>query len=514
MLLRTTLSLLIATTVLTAQNDFAWDKVTSGRLGSTLQLQATGAPGNQIILFLLSFNAGPTPLIVLDGVDTRFMQIGPDLLDLLSFSVTSPTGSASYALGLPIDPSWNDLVVHWQCAMLPLAGPTFFGQISNDIVTQFGDQDTGILAPATMLTARAFAASFADTDNNAGAGDVVIAGGGVGNLTSATGLATSEVWDYRHMQMVAGPSMATSRALHVAVTLNDGRTLIIGGVDNNSVIQNSCELYNPATNSFAATGSMSTARMLHAACRLADGRVMVVGGASALDLVNLTVTALNSVEIYNPATGTWSGANTISGPRLAPALTLLSNNQVMVSGGVQVSYFVGVPISANSINTVQRWNPATGTWTSGPNMPYATAFHHFNQVTLADNRVLITGGINVPTLFTVPSSTPVNGGAVYNPATNTWATVNLTAARALHSATRLADGRVVVCGGAQGTLDTPVSIAGVEVFNPTSNTWAAAPALTAPRAGHAAALTPDGTLVLFGGQDAVGTTGTIETLRF
>jgi len=38
--------------------------------------------------------------------------------------------------------------------------------------------------------------------------------------------------------------------------------------------------------------------------------------------------------------------------------------------------------------------------------------------------------------------------------------------------------------------------------------------LLAPRAGHAAELMPDGTLVLFGGQNTTSAVTTIETLRF
>jgi hypothetical protein len=78
----------------------------------------------------------------------------------------------------------------------------------------------------------------------------------------------------------------------------------------------------------------------------------------------------------------------------------------------------------------------------------------------------------------------------------------------------LDDGRVAVCGGAQGTLIVPQSIGNVDVFNPGTNTWASAPALVGARASHAANLMPDGTLVLFGGQGATTSLTTIETLRF
>ena len=508
------LPLLAVASTLAAQNDFDLDKLSSGQLGQSLVLQVENAPPTQILLFVPSLNAGPTPLFLLDGVDTRSMQVGVDLLGVIAFTVTSPVGDAFYSLPAPVDPSWHGLTVYYQAATLPFAGPTFFGEISNPVTTQFGLADTGVAAPTPLLAPRAFAVAFADTNNNAAASDIVISGGGAGSLTSATGTATTEIYDYRRMRLLPGPTMSTSRTLHTAVTLNDGRVLLCGGVNTNSVIQSSCEIYNPTTNTFSPTGSMSSARMLHAACRLADGRVMVAGGASALDLVNLTVTALNSVEIYNPATGTWSGANPIGGTRIAPALSLLPNNQVMVSGGVQVGYFFGLPISANSVSTVQRWNPATGTWTSGPNMPFETAFHHGNQVTLNDGRILVTGGLDVVDLLSVQTAGPVNGAAVYDATTNSWTAANMPTARGLHTATLLADGRVAVCGGAQGTLTTPAPIANVDVFQPGSNSWVASTPLATPRGGHVAARTPDGTVVLFGGQDAVGTTATVETIRF
>ena len=106
------------------------------------------------------------------------------------------------------------------------------------------------------------------------------------------------------------------------------------------------------------------------------------------------------------------------------------------------------------------------------------------------------------------------GAEAYNPTTNTWAAYNMPTARALHSATVLGDGRVVVCGGAQGTLLATVPIANVDVFTPATNSWSVAPALTSPRASHVANLLPDGTLILFGGQGSSATLNTIETLRF
>ncbi len=515
MLLRFAFATAVAAAAAVAQNDYDYDKVTSGRLGSLLTMQVDGATPSGVILFLVSSNAGPTPLAAIDPGDLRIMQVGTDLLSVLGFGITSPAGTASNSLPLPNNPAISGIVLHWQTVMLTLSTP-FFGQLGNAIVTQTGLQDSGVLAPATLVTARAFGASLVDADNNGGQGDVLVTGGGSGTLTSATGLASTEAWNFRRMTCSAGPTMTSSRALHLAVRLNDDRVLLIGGTNSAGVVLGSCELYDPATNSFTATGSMATPRVLHAACRMADGRVMVAGGTSTVmpDVVAALGATQSSVEIYNPATGTWSGANAIGGLRLAPALTLLSNSQVMVSGGVQVSVFLGLPIAAASTTAVQRWNPATGTWTAGANMAQARAGHHYNQVTLLDGRVLMSGGVNVPSLTGATTAAPIAGAELYSPASNTWATVNMPTARALHSANRLADGRVVACGGTQGTLLAPVPIANVDVFNPAANSWTPAPALLGPRASHAGELLPDGTLVLFGGQNATVTVNTIETLRF
>jgi hypothetical protein len=509
----TLLAPLLAATVL-AQNDYDLDKTTSGRVGSPLEMRVQNAPPGQFLLWVPSSTSGPTPLAAIDPLDPRWLSVGTDLLGSMVLQLTSGAGDAFLSVPLANNPSLSGIVLHWQTIVV-LFGSPFFGQLGNDVVTQVGLQNAGVLAPATLANARGLAASFFDRDNNNGAGDVVISGGGTGSLTAATGLASTEVWDFRRMRRLPGPSMIGARALHLAVPLADGRVLLIGGAGATGNVLASCEIYDPATNSFAATGSMATPRILHAACRLADGRVMVAGGTSTVqpDAVAAIQAALSSVEIWNPTTGAWTAANPISGPRLGLALSLLPSGQVMVSGGLQYAPVFGVP-NAFTVTTVQRWNPGTGTWTNGPNMAQPRAGHHYNQVQLLDGRILMTGSFNIGSILAATTATPGNGAEAYNPATNTWATYNMPTARVLHTATVLPDGRVVVAGGSQGTLSATSPIANVDVFQPATNTWSAAPALLAPRGGHCANLLPDGTLVLFGGQDATATVNTIETLRF
>lgn len=86
--------------------------------------------------------------------------------------------------------------------------------------------------------------------------------------------------------------------------------------------------------------------------------------------------------------------------------------------------------------------------------------------------------------------------------------------RFVHTATRLSNGSIAVCGGSQGTLTTPTAIADAELFNPVTNTWSSLPPLQSARTSHVAKLQPDGLLVLIGGTDGIVTLTNIASLHF
>ncbi|MGC6488485.1 MAG: Kelch repeat-containing protein [Planctomycetota bacterium] len=513
MSLRRCLPLALCAAHLTAQSDFDLEKRSGGRLGDPLVLEAVGAPPLSVLLLVPSNTAGPTPLSLVDPTDPRAVSVGIDLVSVTVPMFPGVSGAATASLSTPVNLALHGAVLNWQALELTF-GASVFGELSNPVVTQTGLADAGVLAPAGLSAARSFAATLVDADNNASGGDVLVTGGGSGTLTSATGLASTELWDFRTMSFSAGPNMASARVLHSAVRMNDGRVLIVGGADQNATTLSSCEIYDPAVDQFFPTGSMATPRVLHGACLMADGRVMVAGGTDTLsaNITDVVTGTLNSAEIYDPATGVWSSTSNIGGRRLAPALTRLPNGEVMVSGGVEISFFFGFPVSASSTNKVQRWS--NGGWSNGPNMAQGRSGHQYNQVRLNDGRILMTGGIDVPSLLGATNAAPISGAEVFNPANGTWQTVNMPIARALHSATLLGDGRVAVCGGAQGLLTAPASISAVHVFQPSTNSWSSAPPLTGPRASHVARLLPDGTLALFGGQGASATLTSVETLRF
>ncbi|CAF4562847.1 unnamed protein product, partial [Rotaria magnacalcarata] len=78
----------------------------------------------------------------------------------------------------------------------------------------------------------------------------------------------------------------------------DGKVLVTGGYGDSHWL-NSAELYDPSTETWTTTGSMNNTRSEHTSSVLANGNVLVTGGHVSID-------SLASAEVYDPSTETWT----------------------------------------------------------------------------------------------------------------------------------------------------------------------------------------------------------------
>jgi hypothetical protein len=233
---------------------------------------------------------------------------------------------------------------------------------------------------------------------------------------------------------------------------------------------------------FLPTGSMQDEREGHTATLLLDGRVLITGGLGFIEGID-DVFPQATAELYDPNTGTFSRTGAMSQARHLHRATLLSNGEVLITGGlspVAPADRIGQPTSA-----VEIYDPKTGAFTATGNMK-TTRFEH-TATALLNGRVLLAGG------YTATAE-------VYDRVTGTFTTVgNMSAARAFHAATRLPDGRVLITGGDSGSFSGCQSFSSTEIFDPAKAGFVLAPAMAAPRAGHTATLLPSGKVLLAGG---------------
>jgi hypothetical protein len=117
----------------------------------------------------------------------------------------------------------------------------------------------------------------------------------------------------------------------------------------------------------------------------------------------------------------------------------------------------------------------------------------FPAVRLADGRVLAIGGSSGGSTMTYVD--------IFNPATNTWsAAAPMNCSRSIHTGTLLADGRVLVTGGIASCPGLSIEDAerSAEIYNPATNTWTFAPAMSQGRQAHSAFRLPDGRVLVMG----------------
>ncbi|HEY2744978.1 MAG TPA: kelch repeat-containing protein, partial [Polyangia bacterium] len=203
--------------------------------------------------------------------------------------------------------------------------------------------------------------------------------------------------------------------------------------------------YGPP-DSVCAAGAMLVARAGHHATPLAGGRVLITGGYNSGD------GPATQVELYDPRTASFA----LTGASLDPRSVLA----------------------------------------------HATA-------PLPDGGALVTGGA-VNDLKDLPAGIAFAGAVRFDADGKTVGSARLLVAgpRAGHSATVLADGRVLLAGGCQN-LDAGACVAGAtlgstEIYDPKADAFAAGPPLLHARVGHSAILLGDGTVLVVGGRGEGG----------
>jgi hypothetical protein len=157
-------------------------------------------------------------------------------------------------------------------------------------------------------------------------GKVIVAGGNVSSpLTSA------ELYDPTSNSFATTGSMMFERARGVGAMLNTGKFLVAGGglaADDDGATS---ELFDPVSLTFSQTAlasGLTAAHVTGTATVLPDGLVALVGGTilPSGDITDIT-------NIYDPNTGEYLPLFRMNHPREVAAASLLSNGQVLATGG-------------------------------------------------------------------------------------------------------------------------------------------------------------------------------------
>ena len=194
-------------------------------------------------------------------------------------------------------------------------------------------------------------------------------------------------------------------------------------------------------------------------------------------------TSGTSAELYDPKTGTFSPTGSTATARVGDTATRLSDGRVLVVGGLGHVGSLG-----GGVASAELYDPKTGTF--GPTGSMMSARYQHTATLLADGRVLIVGGWE-------NSGEPLASAELYDPKTASFGpTGSMTGARHSHTATLLSDGRVLIVGGV-GSKGSNLSTA--ELYDPTTSTFSPTGSMVAAWNSPTATLLSDGRVLVAGG---------------
>jgi Bacterial Ig-like domain (group 2)/Kelch motif len=293
-------------------------------------------------------------------------------------------------------------------------------------------------------------------------------------------------------------SLHEARGLHTATLLPDNKVLVAYG-SNSSAYTNatgyvglsSIEVYDAGTGTFTAiVGEDGAGIFGHTATLLPNGKVLLAGGFvnSVWDYGGST--SDNGTTLYDSATGVFSGTGNMTANRGGHTATLLANGKVLIAGGADQDP------TGTGLASAELYDPSTGTFTQTGSMAVGRFLH--TATLLQNGTVLIVGGA------LTSASDPDATAEVYDPVTGIFTMTRgaMATAREQHTATLLADGRVLIVGGttSTGTRDSHPT-ATVEVYNPSTGSFSVTGSMAEARILHTATLLPSGKVLVAGGGD-------------
>jgi hypothetical protein len=129
--------------------------------------------------------------------------------------------------------------------------------------------------------------------------------------------------------------------------------------------------------------------------------------------------------IFDPATGTATSVGGLYAPRAQFTATTLADGRVLIAGGIaQLDH------PETALDSIEIFDPAMGLFSHDPNFPMRSKRYAHTATLLADGKVLLAGGRN--------GQFALNSAEIYDPSTNRCTfTGAMGTARLNHTATAL-----------------------------------------------------------------------------
>jgi hypothetical protein len=289
----------------------------------------------------------------------------------------------------------------------------------------------------------------------------------------------------------SGGGLINSAGLYTAPSAGGFYNIVATSAEESALTASATVTVTTSSSAFTPTGSMTEARGLHTATLLPDNKVLVAYGSNSSAYNNAAgYVGLTGIEVYDVGTGTFTEIIGEDGVGIfGHTATLLPNGKVLLAGGFVNNFWAYS--GSTSGNGAGLYDSATGVFGGTGNMTASRGGH--TATLLANGKVLIAGGADQD-----PTGTGLASAELYDPSTGTFTpTGSMAVGRFLHTATLLQNGKVLIVGGLLTSASDPVATA--EVYDPATGTFTMTGAMATGREQHTATLLADGRVLIVGG---------------
>ena len=301
------------------------------------------------------------------------------------------------------------------------------------------------------------------------------------------------------VQWTRKADMPTARS-DFSTAVVDGKIYAIGGEVNEfgDMALSKVEMYDPETDTWEQKTDMPTPRSA-ASTEVVDGKIYAIGGSEKKKIKQYKgwiyeVKDLPTVEMYDPATDTWTQKADMPTPR-SYLSTEVMNGKIYAIGGWSI------PKGQSRLETVEVYDPSTDTWAKVRDMNRARSCAAIGVV---DGKIYAMGGWGLP-LIQDRSDVCLSSIEVFNPKTNRWQErTGMPAPKTSHTASVI-DGKIYVIGGYVYLQEDKEykNLSTIEIYDPATDRWTQEPDMLIGRSGHTTEII-NGLIYIFGGTSSMG----------
>ena len=354
-----------------------------------------------------------------------------------------------------------------------------------------------------------------DLRNQVGRATATDKNSGAGLQTSETSLVSETQGNSLRFSTAAWmqkADMPTARACF-STSVVDGKIFAIGGRihlewdEYGDMSLSTVEMYDPETDAWERRADMPTARAA-VSVSVVDGKIYAIGGSEKKKYqvprgFGVDAKELPTVEMYDPATDTWTQKADMPTPR-ETSTCVVDGKIYAIGGAAATNYKKNKPWR---LATVEVYDPATDTWEKVRDMNHARAYAALSVV---NGEIYATGGTGWPYIQNRPGPY-LSSVEVFNPKTNQWQErTEMSTPKSEHTASVI-DGKIYVMGGYFEEGEEYKNLSTIEIYDPATDRWTQKPDMLIGKSGHETEVI-DGQIYIFGG-DGTGVKGPLTSVE-